>query len=346
MYMKNELLNWKMFKVEKLFTIKKGKTLSVDNKSIYAGDIPCINGSAENNGVMCYLNTSVTEIGFTLFKAPALSLSRVGNSGKTFFQSKDFFVADNAFALKAREDIDERAYIFLSTVLNLETPKYAYGRPIKEPIYIQTSVLLPATLDIEHNDIYNYSDDGYIPDWKYMCRYIESLKSKHITTKIKQTQKMLTLSNWKEFQLGKLFKIEKGKRLTKADMIEGTDNYLGAIDNNNGVRQKISAERLWEPNCITVNYNGSVGEAFYQSEPFWASDDVNVLYPNGWELNKYIGLFIATIIKAERPKYNYGRKWKKEVMKKSVIKLPTKNGKPDWDYMENYIKSLPYSDRI
>ncbi len=88
--MKNELLNWKMFKVEKLFTIKKGKTLSVDNKSIYAGDIPCINGSAENNGVMCYLNTSLTEIGFTLFKAPALSLSRVGNSGKTFFQSKDF----------------------------------------------------------------------------------------------------------------------------------------------------------------------------------------------------------------------------------------------------------------
>lgn len=346
MYMKNELQNWKMFRVENLFTIKKGKTLSVDNKTIYAGDIPCINGSAENNGVMCYLNMSVTEIGFTLFKAPALSLSRVGNSGKTFFQSKDFFVADNAFALKAREDIDERAYIFLSTVLNLETPKYAYGRPIKEPIYIQTSVLLPATLDVERNEIYNYSDDGYTPDWKYMCRYIESLKSKHITTKIKQSLTPLNVSSWKEFSLGELFKIEKGKRLTKADMIDGTDNYLGAIDNNNGVRQKITADRLWESNCITVNYNGSVGEAFYQSKPFWASDDVNILYPNGWELNKYIGLFIATVIKTERPKYNYGRKWKKEVMQKSVIRLPSKNGEPDWAYMENYIKSLPYSDRI
>ena len=60
--MKNELQNWKMFRVESLFTIKKGKTLSVDNKSIYAGDIPCINGSAENNGVMCYLNADITEI--------------------------------------------------------------------------------------------------------------------------------------------------------------------------------------------------------------------------------------------------------------------------------------------
>lgn len=346
MCMKNELQNWKLFKVETLFTIKKGKTLSVDNKSIYAGDIPCINGSAENNGVMCYLNASVMEIGFTLFKAPALSLSRVGNSGKTFFQSKDFFVADNAFALKAKEDIDARAYIFLSTVLNLETPKYAYGRPIKEPVYKLVSVLLPATYNIERNNVYKYSDDGYVPDWAYMCAYIDSLKNKPITTKVKQIENVLDTSTWTEFSLGKLFKIEKGKRLTKADMIEGSDNYLGAIDNNNGVRQKILAERLWKPNCITVNYNGSVGEAFYQSEPFWASDDVNVLYPNGWELNKYIGLFIATVIKAERPKYNYGRKWKKEIMEKSIIKLPTNNGKPDYVYMENFIKSLPYSDRI
>ena len=112
------------------------------------------------------------------------------------------------------------------------------------------------------------------------------------------------------------------------------------------MRQKIKADYLWSANCITVNYNGSVGEAFYQSEPFWASDDVNVLYPKGWELNKHIGMFIATVIKAERPKYNYGRKWTKSIMEKSIIKLPTKNGKPDFEYMEKYIKSLPYSDRI
>lgn len=346
MYMKIDLQKWKMFKIESLFTIRKGKTLSTDNKSLYAGNIPCINGSAEKNGVMCYLNNNITEIGFVLFKAPALSLSRVGNSGKTFFQPSDFFVADNAFALKAKENIDERAYIFLSTVLDLEIPKYAYGRPIKEPIYKEVTVMLPATFDVDRNNTYRYSEDGYVPNWEYMSQYIGSLKDRRITTKIKHSEMSVDSSNWCEYPLGQLFKIEKGKRLTKADMIEGNDNYLGAIDNNNGVRQKIVAEKLWKPNCITVNYNGSVGEAFYQSEPFWASDDVNVLYPNGWELNKYIGLFIATIIKAERPKYNYGRKWKKEIMKKSVIKLPTKNREPDWSYMENYIKSLPYSDRI
>ena len=59
-----------------------------------------------------------------------------------------------------------------------------------------------------------------------------------------------------------------------------------------------------------------------------------------------IGLFIATVIKAERFKYNYGRKWKKEIMTKSIIKLPAKDEKPDFHYMEEFIKALPYSDRI
>lgn len=32
---------------------------------------------------------------------------------------------------------------------------------------------------------------------------------------------------------------------------------------------------------------------------------------------------------------------------KTIIKLPSKeNGMPDFMFMENYIKSLPYSDRI
>jgi hypothetical protein len=130
-------------------------------------------------------------------------------------------------------------------------------------------------------------------------------------------------------------------------MIDGQINFLGAISENNGIRQKIDIEPMYKPNCIIVNYNGSVGEAFYQPSPFWASDDVNVLYAKDWTLNKYITLFIATVIKSNRYKFSYGRKWTLDKMKESPIKLPvTPQGSPDWDYMENYIKALPYSDRI
>ena len=154
--------------------------------------------------------------------------------------------------------------------------------------------------------------------------------------------------DWADYKMGELFNFKKGKRLTKADMIPGSVNYIGAISENNGVREKIEAETVWEANCITVNYNGSVGEAFYQSESFWASDDVNVLYAKDWwMMNKYNALFIVTVIKANKYRFSYGRKWTLEKMKETTIKLPSnKDGNPDFAFMEKYVKSLPYSDKI
>jgi hypothetical protein len=90
-----------------------------------------------------------------------------------------------------------------------------------------------------------------------------------------------------------------------------------------------------------------VAEAFYQPVPYWATDDVNVLYPKGFKLTAATALFICTIIRMEKYRFNYGRKWHLERMRESVIKLPvTKTGDPDWEFMENYIKSLPYSSQI
>ena len=42
-----------------------------------------------------------------------------------------------------------------------------------------------------------------------------------------------------------------------------------------------------------------------------------------------------------------GRKWRPARMPDSDIKLPVdSNGNPDWQFMENYIKSLPYSGSL
>jgi hypothetical protein len=103
---------------------------------------------------------------------------------------------------------------------------------------------------------------------------------------------------------------------------------------------------IHEGNTITVNYNGSVGESFYQPKPFWASDDVNVLYPK-FRFNKYIAMFLIPLIKGEKYRFNYGRKWESSRMKESIIRLPVNNlGNVDVDFMENYIKSLPYSKSL
>lgn len=158
----------------------------------------------------------------------------------------------------------------------------------------------------------------------------------------------LDIHLWKWFQYSDIFDIEKGKRLTKADMIEGDVNYIGATDSNNGITAKIgNTEHIHSGNKITVSYNGSIAEAFYQGEKFWATDDVNILTLKDRRLNVYVAMFLITLIRMEKYRFNYGRKWDKESMKQSKIKLPvTKNGYPDWQFMENYIKSLPYSSNI
>ena len=156
----------------------------------------------------------------------------------------------------------------------------------------------------------------------------------------------LQMDCWQSFELQTLFEIKKGKRLTKANQSEGNTPYIGAIDKNNGVSSCIGQKAIHKDGTISVSYNGSVAEAFYQPVPFWATDDVNVLYPK-FNLTPAIALFITTLIRQEKYRFNYGRKWHMERMKESCIRLPVKtDSTPDWDFMEQYIKSLPYSSQI
>jgi hypothetical protein len=148
---------------------------------------------------------------------------------------------------------------------------------------------------------------------------------------------------WSEFDIGKFFDVKKGARLTHADQEPGGTPFVGATDTNNGLTNRIDADPRHSGNLVTVVYNGNnVAEAFYQPDAFWCSDDVNVLYPK-FELSPEVALFVATIIRREKYRFNYGRKWNKARMEKSKIKLPALNEQPDWQFMRDYIRGLPFS---
>ena len=187
------------------------------------------------------------------------------------------------------------------------------------------------------------------PDWEYMESYMknimqESEQNIENLQNISKHKNKIDVKNWQEFLLGGndgLFNIVKGTRLTKANMKEGNINFIGSSAINNGVTNHISnSERVHPANLITVSYNGSIGEAFYQDEPFWASDDVNVFYPK-FEQNFEIAMFLIPLICKIGEKYKFVDKWKLEDMCNDKIKLPVnKNGEPDWEYMENYMKHV------
>ena len=151
----------------------------------------------------------------------------------------------------------------------------------------------------------------------------------------------IDIHNWKPFKLETLFDIVKGSRLTKKDMKEGDIRYIGATAFNNGITNHIGNNEETHPaGTLTVCYNGSIGQTYYQDKEFWATDDVNVLYPK-FPMSKYTALFITPLIRSVGRNYAYTDKWKIEDMKASVIYLPVKeNNQPNWEYIEQYMKSV------
>ena len=325
--------DWKEFRLGEIFTPQYGVNMELQNctPSCSENSINFVARTADNNGVV-----ATVEIikGIEPQKAGTITCAAGGSVLSTFVQTKDFYSGRDLYLLIPKENISLEAKLFCCTIISQNKYRYNYGRQANKTLK-DIRLKLPAINEK--------------PDWAFMEKYIKSLKHKPVSTKIATISEFLDVSTWKEYRLDDLFHFKKGSRLIKEDMEDGDVNYLGAISVNNGVRQKIKCDDsdLYEPNCITVNYNGSVGEAFYQKESFWASDDVNILYSKGWEMNQYNALFIITVIKADRYRFNYGRKWTLEKMKETIIKLPAKiDNSPNFSYMESYIRSLPYSDRI
>ena len=333
--------NWKWFYLKELFSIDTGKDLIYSDLTY--GEFPVIGHKAENNGVTAHTTYLSTHKLYDYNKT--ISLADRGNFFATV-QSHDFYVGTRVKALIAKFDANIHRLLFICVLINKEQYRFCYGRNCCDRIDV-FRIKLPVT------------PEG-TPDWQYMETFVKDqiipqlpkkaqkvwLK-KYDQTPKKDMKIQLNTKDWKWFRYDEIFDIKKGKRLTQADMIEGNIPYIGAIDSNNGLSSYIGNDsQLHNANTITVSYNGSIGYAFYQDKDFWATDDVNVLYPK-FILNRYIALFLCTIIEKEQYRFCYGRKWDLDMMNNSRIKLPvTPEGTPDWQFMEDYIKSLPYSKNI
>jgi restriction endonuclease S subunit len=156
----------------------------------------------------------------------------------------------------------------------------------------------------------------------------------------------LDTSDWQPFELEKLFEITGSKTTSILELEEygkGQFPYITTQATNNGTANFYDFATE-EGNVLTVD-SAVVGYCSYQPLNFSASDHVEKLVPN-FPMNKYIALFLVTIFRLEQYRYNYGRKCSQSRMKERSIKLPTKNSHPDWQFMEEFIKSLPYSKSI
>lgn len=329
--MKIDTSTWKWFQLggdDGLFDIRKGKRLTSEDQT--EGNTPYIGAIDSNNGVSNYIGQEPIHEGNTI------SLSYNGSVGEAFYQPLPYWATDDVNALYLRPEygtLCPATGLFVCSVLKHDKYRYSYGRKWTLDNMKATKVKLPATSDGK-------------PDWQWMESYIDSLHSKALTSANAVGNGFrLNTEDWREFLLADYFDIVPGKYHYPDEYEEGNTPYYSATNENNGIAQNISLKPDFSGNCIVT---GKIGcTAFYVPDNFCATSDVNIFKPK-FCMTPYIGLFVASVINlSENYKWAYGRQCRVGNSKKIRIKLPaTPDGKPDWQWMESYIKSLPYGDRL
>ena len=370
--------DWKEFKISSIFSIYNGKGITKEEIADHPGTFTVVQSGEDNNGVLGKIDLDYCkDMNYTLSEKPCLTVARSGCAGYVSYQPAGCVVGDSAkILLLKNEDANTNHYLFLQTVLTANRFKYAYGRKVTEEKYLNDIVRLP----VRHHpngtflidELYVYSEDGYVPDWEFMEDYINSLHRGPIATSNKTGQTPnLHEHIWQEFKISDIFEVKYGVNLELNACIE-TDrndpdsvNFVARCAENNGVSSRVKIMDNVVPlrsGLISVAGGGSVLSTFYQDEPFYSGRDLYTLDAKA-DISPASKIFIITVIEQNKYKYSYGRQANK-TLPGLIICLPIRRNPdgtpyidntrtfskygfvPDWKFMEDYICSLPYGDKI
>ena len=157
---------------------------------------------------------------------------------------------------------------------------------------------------------------------------------------------MLKSVEWGEFRIGDLFDINPTKYYKlKNENILSLNGRVPLISNssiNNGVMGYSNLEANNKGNSLTCSDTTLGAETmYYQEKDFIGYSHIQHLVPKFEPFNKAIAKVIISACRvATTNKYDYGNKFNREAMNKTVIQLPVKNGKINFSFIEKFISEL------
>lgn len=327
-------VEWRRFFIKDIFSIENCKCSKVSSLSL--GDTPYVGATNRNNGVLSFVKKD--EEFMTAGNCIAFICDGEGSIGYSIYKGEDF-IGSTTVKVGRNKYLNKYNSMFITTISDRVRSKYNFGFKRNEKHLKKEILQLPV------------DSDGN-PNWQFMEDYIKQ-EQKDIAQMVISyyEQKMIETSfalvglgdvEWREFNFNEIFrKIQRGKRLKKDDHIEGDIPYISSTSLNNGLDQFIGNEdkvRKFKNN-ITLANSGSVGSCFYHEYEYIASDHVTSLTLD--KADKYIFLFMATIIKRLEEKYSFNREINDKRIKKERFILPAdKNGNPHWDYMSKFMKKI------
>lgn len=309
--------------LNELFIIEYGNQYDL-NKLYQDNDgINFVSRSSSNLGITAKVERTQADP----YDKGLITVALGGSVLSSFVQPEEFYTAQNIKVLRPKQELAFNEKVFYCVCILKNGFKYsAFGREANTSLDF---LLVPNIKHIPHY-LKEHSFSDYI--------FSKSIIAEELN---------FDATSWRWFQYKDLFHIERGRGARVSDISEsGKTPFVTSINSNNGTKGFVDFQPEHDGNVITVNRNGSIGEAFYQEKPFCSTEDVHVFVPK-FELDKYIAMFLIALIRKESFRYSYGRKWGLSRMRNSWIKLPIdQNNKVDWNFIRYYIKSLNYSSGI
>lgn len=304
--------------------------------------LPALTAGIQNQG----LNNYVPRDGSTILKN-VISISANGaNTGATFFQSQEFTVLQDAYAIEwvnHNVHLTDNQYLFLVSAIS----KAIYGN------YEWTN---KAGWERIKNDFINLPTDKGNIDFDFMESFIAELealriaeleaylkvtglKEYNLTIEEEKSLERFNYINWKSFNLEKLFgKSTRGRRLKSDDRIPGDLPFVTAGEADEGVSDFIGNNVVvFNENTTTIDMFGS---SKYRNYKYGGDDHIAVVHTEA--LEKYAAIFVTSAIhkSSHNGQFSYDKNFYAKDADVLNIMLPEKSGEPDYDFMKNLISAI------
>lgn len=154
---------FKEFAVKDVLNVEQTKSV-VAKADLTEGDIPYVTRTVSDNG---YMGTCGNKE--KINKGSCITIG--AETGVAFYQPNDFVAGNKVYRL-SREGLNIKEYLFLASVLNVQTKNYSYSNArIPEKIKAER-ILLPVIKSSDPDHEYTATDI----DWQYMERYIRVIE--------------------------------------------------------------------------------------------------------------------------------------------------------------------------
>lgn len=332
--------NWDFFLVSDIFDNLKIKRYQKIPTKI--GSVPFVSSISNNNGIvkLCTIKANQNH---------AITVSTNGDCFDCFWHPYEFCASTDVEILNCKNHImSDNQALFICTVLRRNKEKYWYNFKPKSNKVWETKIMLPAKI----------INGQKVPDWNFMENYIANIffnTLKKYQTKIVQKKEELNFYKWAEFKLGRIVNIHSTPSgIDKISLNKEGEKIYPYVTRSgtkpNGIDSYVPKQnaQINKKNQITLGLDTQT--VFFQDQDFYTGQNIQIISYN--EINKYNALFLIGVLRNFiRQKFHWGGNGATITrLKEMSIFLPAKiiNGRkvPDWNFMEKYIKSLPYSDKI